>query len=133
MLLAISSFSSTSFSPSTFFSRQLPFLVDFLTFVDSLKFTSPTIILTGTSFLFYHSSLLTTDQVIEYLMKKGYTRTEAMLRQESANIDKDGRPIVDRSQELLPGRYKEAFVLLTTWIDGNLDVYKVRQKRCLLL
>lgn len=55
-------------------------------------------------------------------MKKGYTRTEAMLRQESANIDKDGRPIIDRSAK---SKYKDAFILLTKWIDENLDIYKV--------
>lgn len=59
-------------------------------------------------------------------MKKGYTRTEAMLRRESSNIDKDGKPIIDRSLEPLPGRFREAFILLAKWLDGNLDVYKVR-------
>ena len=32
--------------------------------------------------------------VIEYLNKKGYSRTEAMLRVESAHVGEDGRPIV---------------------------------------
>lgn len=31
-------------------------------------------------------------QVIEYLSKKGYSRTEAMLRVESAAQDAEGRP-----------------------------------------
>lgn len=31
--------------------------------------------------------------VIEYLCKKGYTKTEAMLRVESAYTDHEGRPI----------------------------------------
>lgn len=32
-------------------------------------------------------------QVIDYLAKKGYSRTEAMLRMESANQEIDGRPL----------------------------------------
>ena len=35
----------------------------------------------------------TVCKVIEYLNKKGYSRTEAMLRAESAHTDKEGRPI----------------------------------------
>lgn len=36
----------------------------------------------------------TNHQVIEYLSKKGYSRTEAMLRVESANQDAEGRPTI---------------------------------------
>ena len=36
------------------------------------------------------------SKVIEYLSKKGYSRTEAMLRVESAVTDAEGRPIVKR-------------------------------------
>lgn len=35
-------------------------------------------------------------KVIEYLSKKGYNRTEAMLRQESASQDVEGKPIETR-------------------------------------
>ena len=38
-------------------------------------------------------------QVIEYLSKKGYNKTEAMLRTESAAHDADGRPIVTRAED----------------------------------
>jgi hypothetical protein len=51
-------------------------------------------------------------QVIEYLVKKGYNRTEQTLRQESSNLDKDGK-------------YTKAFQLLSNWVDSNLDIYKV--------
>lgn len=69
-------------------------------------------------------------KVIEYLMKKGYTRTEQTLRAESANVDKDGRPIIDRAQGYGSDKYRRAFDLLSGWIDQNLDVYKV-SLRCL--
>lgn len=66
-------------------------------------------------------------QVIEYLMKKGYVRTEQVLRQESAQVDKDGRPIFDRA-EYGNEKYIKAFELLSGWIDSNLDIYKVRKQ-----
>ena len=64
-------------------------------------------------------------QVIEYLNKKGYTRTEATLREESAHIDKDGRPIPPQGEGYGVDKYRKAFELLSNWIDQNLDVYKV--------
>ncbi len=62
-------------------------------------------------------------QVIEYLMKKGYARTEQVLRQESAQVDKDGRPMIERN-EYGNEKYIKAFELLSGWIDSNLDIYK---------
>lgn len=64
-------------------------------------------------------------QVIEYLLKKGYNRTEQVLRQESANTDKDGKPIHERAEDLGTQKYATGFRLLTHWIDQNLDIYKV--------
>lgn len=64
-------------------------------------------------------------QVIEYLVKKGYNRTEQMLRQESSNVDKDGRPIVERAEDTGHEKYLLAYRVLSDWIDGTLDVYKV--------
>ena len=64
------------------------------------------------------------NKVIEYLVKKGYTRTEQTLRQESAHLDKDGRPIHNRVEELGNIKYTRGFKLLSTWIEQNLDVYK---------
>lgn len=66
------------------------------------------------------------SQVIEYLMKKGYLRTEQVLRQESAQVDKDGRPIFGRD-EYGNEKYIRGFELLSSWIDSNLDIYKVGQ------
>lgn len=64
-------------------------------------------------------------QVIEYLVKKGYNRTEQMLRQESSNLDKDGRPISDRAEDMGNTKYAKGFRMLSEWIDQNLDIYKV--------
>jgi transcription initiation factor TFIID subunit 5 len=57
-------------------------------------------------------------QVIEYLAKKGYSRTEAMLRMESANQEIDGRPLPPPSEEARP-KVKPAFgeLVATSWID----------------
>ena len=52
-------------------------------------------------------SMANTDffpKVIEYLSKKGYSRTEAMLRLESANQDAEGKPIPTKTEE--PGGVK---------------------------
>ena len=48
-------------------------------------------------------------QVIEYLSKKGYSKTESMLRQESANQDVDGRPISTKTEETGGAKYGKAF------------------------
>lgn len=52
------------------------------------------------------------SQVLEYLSKKGYNRTEAMLRMESANQDVDGRPIQTRVEESGGVKYGKAFGLI---------------------
>lgn len=49
------------------------------------------------------------SQVIEYLSKKGYSRTEAMLRMESASQDAEGRPIQTRPDESGGSKYGRAF------------------------
>jgi hypothetical protein len=64
------------------------------------------------------------EKVIEYLVKKGYNKTEQTLRQESAHVDKDGRPIHNRVEELGNIKYTKGFKLLSDWIDQNLDLYK---------
>ena len=48
-------------------------------------------------------------KVIEYLSKKGYNRTEAMLRVESASQDAEGRPIYSRVEESGGLKYGRAF------------------------
>lgn len=81
-------------------------------------------------------------QVLEYLSKKGYNRTEATLRMESANQDVDGRPISTRVEESGGAKYGKAFGtgssvrrqqqythscidLFRYWIEENLEIYKV--------
>lgn len=48
-------------------------------------------------------------QVIEYLSKKGYNRTEAMLRLESASQDVEGKAIPTRVEETGGLKYGKAF------------------------
>ena len=65
-------------------------------------------------------------KVLEYLTKKGYARTEQTLRQESSHVDKDGRPVVDRVEDLGNEKYTKALILLSNWIETGLDIYKVK-------
>lgn len=46
---------------------------------------------------------------------------------ESAHVDKDGRPILDQTDDYGNDKYSRAFEMLNNWIDQNLDVYKVCQ------
>ncbi|KAK6503512.1 Transcription initiation factor TFIID subunit 5 [Arthrobotrys musiformis] len=64
--------------------------------------------------------------VIEYLNKKGYNRTEAMLRQEMATVD-GGNPI--RAREDKYSLYDKTYSRLLAWIDNSLDLYKTELKR----
>ena len=47
-------------------------------------------------------------QVIDYLAKKGYSRTESMLRMESANQEIDGRPLPPLGEDARP-KYRQGF------------------------
>ncbi|KAL8705769.1 MAG: hypothetical protein Q9201_001115 [Fulgogasparrea decipioides] len=67
--------------------------------------------------------------VLEYLSKKGYNRTEAMLRMEAANQDVDGRPIQTRVEESGGLKYGKAFDLFRNWIEENLEIYKPDLRR----
>ncbi|KAA8896291.1 WD40-repeat-containing domain protein [Sphaerosporella brunnea] len=67
--------------------------------------------------------------VMEYLSKKGYSRTEAMLRVESAHTDADGRPIITRPEDYPEVKYERAYQHLRRWIDNSLDIYKPDLKR----
>ncbi|KAJ5115469.1 hypothetical protein NUU61_001228 [Penicillium alfredii] len=68
--------------------------------------------------------------VIDYLAKKGYSRTEAMLRMESANQEIDGRPLPPLSEDARP-RFRQGFDLLKNWVEENLDLYKPELRRVL--
>lgn len=69
--------------------------------------------------------LIIIEQVLEYLVKKGYSRTEQTLRAESANVDSEGRPIQPPSESYGYPKYSKAFTLIRDWADGVLEVYKV--------
>ncbi|KAJ5718989.1 hypothetical protein N7493_007444 [Penicillium malachiteum] len=71
-----------------------------------------------------------TSTVIDYLAKKGYSRTEAMLRMESANQEIDGRPLPPMGEDSRP-KYKQGFDLLKAWVEDNLDLYKPELRRVL--
>lgn len=73
-----------------------------------------------------HGSPLLPSQVTDYLKKKGFTKTEAVFRQETAYLGPDGRPAV-RNEDPGPKKYLKAFLLLRNWIENNLDIYKVRE------
>lgn len=68
--------------------------------------------------------------VIDYLAKKGYSRTEAMLRMESSNQEIDGRQLPRLGEDARP-KYKLGFDLLKGWVYDNLDLYKPELKRVL--
>ncbi|KAK3988341.1 transcription initiation factor TFIID subunit 5 [Cladorrhinum sp. PSN332] len=68
--------------------------------------------------------------VTDYLKKKGFTKTEAVFRQETQNLGPDGRP-AHRSEDQTPKKYLKAFRMLKGWIDNNLDIYKFELRKLL--
>ena len=58
------------------------------------------------------------------MKKKGFTKTEAVFRQETAHLGPDGRP-AQRSEGVNPRQYLKAWLLLRDWTEGNLEIYKV--------
>ncbi|KAF2858536.1 WD40 repeat-like protein [Piedraia hortae CBS 480.64] len=69
--------------------------------------------------------------VIEYLAKRGYSRTEAMLRKESANLDSQGLPIEPRLEDRGGAKYAEAFNAFINWVDRGLEAFKPELRRIL--
>ncbi|KAI5846463.1 WD40-repeat-containing domain protein [Morchella snyderi] len=69
--------------------------------------------------------------VIEYLSKKGYSKTEAMLRVESAHTDHEGRPILSSLDDQPELKYEKSYSHLKHWIDNSLDLYKPELRRLL--
>ncbi|KAG0128182.1 WD40-repeat-containing domain protein [Tuber indicum] len=69
--------------------------------------------------------------VIEYLSKKGYAKTEAMLRVESAHTDHEGRPILSNLDDQPSIKYEKAYGHLKSWIENSLDIYKPELRRLL--
>lgn len=71
--------------------------------------------------------------VIDYLNKKGYTRTEAVLRLE-ANRNTAGASGEKGSAAWLDGTpkaYQHAYGLLRDWIEASLDIYKPELRKVL--
>ncbi|KAJ6260934.1 Xenin [Drechslerella dactyloides] len=66
--------------------------------------------------------------VIEYLSKKGYTKTEMMLRAEMAAIDSDGKT---RSKDDKFAIYDKAYARLLSFVENSLDLYKPELRRVL--
>lgn len=64
------------------------------------------------------------EQVTDYLLKRGFNRTEEVFRQESKHLGPDGKPIYQLAN-LGPKKYQKAFGLLREWVENNLDIYKV--------
>ncbi|KAG7055758.1 transcription initiation factor tfiid subunit 5 [Colletotrichum scovillei] len=69
--------------------------------------------------------------VTDYLLKRGYTRTETIFRQESSHLGPDGRPIHNKVDDLGPKKYLKAFNLLREWVENNLDIYKFELNKLL--
>lgn len=63
-------------------------------------------------------------QVTDYLLKRGFNRTEEVFRQESKHLGPDGKPI-QQLANIGPKKYQKAFKLLKEWVDNNLELYKV--------
>lgn len=74
----------------------------------------------------YYSDInkLTSGQVTDYLLKRGYTHTEAVFRKEVQNVDPSGRPLKN-NDEMGPKKYMRAFTHLEKWVENSLDLYKV--------
>lgn len=63
-------------------------------------------------------------QVTDYLLKRGFNRTEEVFRQESKHLGSDGKPI-QQLANMGPRKYQKAFKLVKDWVENNLDLYKV--------
>ncbi|KAI1753225.1 WD domain-containing protein [Xylaria castorea] len=67
--------------------------------------------------------------VTDYLLKKGYKRTEEIFRQEVKDLDEGGRPRQQSdgtvSERVFPaGKYLNSFKHYERWVDNGLDLYK---------
>ncbi|KAK5995945.1 Transcription initiation factor TFIID subunit 5 [Cladobotryum mycophilum] len=68
--------------------------------------------------------------VTDYLLKRGFNRTEEVFRQESKHLGTDGKPI-QQLANLGPKKYSKAFKLLREWVENNLDIYKFELSKLL--
>ncbi|KAH0599043.1 hypothetical protein MHUMG1_03157 [Metarhizium humberi] len=68
--------------------------------------------------------------VTDYLLKRGFNRTEEVFRQESKHLGPDGKPI-QQLANIGPKKYQKAFKLLKEWVDNNLELYKFELSKLL--
>ncbi|KJZ77703.1 hypothetical protein HIM_02880 [Hirsutella minnesotensis 3608] len=68
--------------------------------------------------------------VTDYLLKRGFNRTEEVFRQESKHLGPDGKPI-QQLANMGPKKYQKAFKLVKDWVDNNLDLYKFELSKLL--
>ncbi|KZZ92475.1 WD40/YVTN repeat-like-containing domain protein [Moelleriella libera RCEF 2490] len=68
--------------------------------------------------------------VTDYLLKRGFNRTEEVFRQESRHLGPDGKPI-QQLANLGPKKYEKAFKLLKEWVENNLEIYKFELSKLL--
>ncbi|KAM0517745.1 hypothetical protein ACHAPE_004719 [Trichoderma viride] len=68
--------------------------------------------------------------VTDYLLKRGFNRTEEVFRQESKHLGNDGKP-VQQLANLGPKKYSRAFRLLRDWVENNLELYKFELSKLL--
>jgi transcription initiation factor TFIID subunit 5 len=69
-------------------------------------------------------------KVLEYLSKKGYVRTEAMLRKESEPALANGSLLTQSADQGGP-KYTKAYDLLRKYLDDILDLYKPELRKLL--
>ncbi|GAB0134786.1 hypothetical protein EsDP_00003143 [Epichloe bromicola] len=68
--------------------------------------------------------------VTDYLLKRGFNRTEEIFRQESKHLGADGKPI-QQLASIGPKKYQKAFRLLKEWVENNLELYKFELSKLL--
>ncbi|EPY49888.1 SAGA complex subunit/TATA-binding protein associated factor/transcription factor TFIID complex subunit Taf5 [Schizosaccharomyces cryophilus OY26] len=68
--------------------------------------------------------------VLDYLAKKGYARTEAMLRLEASD---SGISVEEKLKNIreTPDAYAHTYTLLRDWVDSSLELYKSELRRIL--
>ncbi|KAG5996194.1 hypothetical protein E4U52_007134 [Claviceps spartinae] len=68
--------------------------------------------------------------VTDYLLKRGFNRTEEVFRQESKHLGADGKP-VQQLANAGPKKYQKSFKLLKDWVENNLELYKFELSKLL--
>ncbi|VUC28169.1 unnamed protein product [Clonostachys rosea] len=81
---------------------------------------------TGTSMSNQNLNQIVTD----YLLKRGFNRTEEVFRQESKHLGADGKPL-QQMANIGPKKYGIAFNNLKEWVENNLDIYKYELSKLL--